>query len=238
MTFGKINLENKLFNVQNKISNKVDVLEEVRQILNQDENSRTEIKTRLEMNSNANSNAFNFDLLTTDNIYHIDAIKTICVDYRLRFLDSKLYKSTIPEEAVSKIKNLEKNHNITLNGFKIMAPAKLFKLENADDPLLFAPLGNNYYYLVHKWGNDLNPLRKLRMLPFKTLWNSIIALILLSVLTTMILPISKFGQGNLDVIKLISFLFVFKTYCAIFLYYSFWKGKNFSVVTWNSKYYN
>ena len=151
---------------------------------------------------------------------------------------SSLFKNQIPEEAISKIKNLEKNHQITIDGFKIMAPAKLFKLENADDPLLFAPIGNNYYYLIHKWGNDLSPLRKSLMLPFKTLWNSVLTLLFLSFLTIFFLPISKFGPDNINVIKVISFLFIFKTYCAIFLYYSFWMGKNFSSEIWNSKYYN
>lgn len=238
MMFEKINLENKLFNLQNKTSNKIDVLDEVKSILNKDENYRDLIKSRLLNNSNHDSNEFNFDLLDSDKIYHINTIKSICVDYRLRFLDSNLFKNKIPEEAVSKIKNLEKNHQITIEGFKIMAPAKLFKLENADDPLLFAPIGNNYYYLIHKWGNDLTPFRKLLMLPFKTLMNSVITMIILSFLTTCLLPISKFGPTNLNVIKVISFLFVFKTYCAIFLYYSFWMGKNFSSEIWNSKYYN
>ena len=35
--------------------------------------------------------------------------------------------------------------------------SKLFRLKNTDDPLLFVPLGNSYFYLVHKWGNDLHP---------------------------------------------------------------------------------
>ena len=189
-------------------------------------------------NSDSISNDFNFDLLETKNIYHVSTIKSICVDYRLRFLDSSLFKNKIPEEAISKIKNLEKNHEIVIDGFKIMAPAKLFKLENADDPLLFAPIGNDYYYLIHKWGNDLSPFRKFLMLPFKTLLNSVVTLLLLSFISMYLLPISKFGPTNLNVIKVISFLFIFKTYCAIFLYYSFWMGKNFSTEIWNSKYYN
>ncbi|WP_395062778.1 hypothetical protein [Flavobacterium sp.] len=36
-----------------------------------------------------------------------------------------------------------------------MAPSKAFNLKKYDDPLLFAPIGNDYYYLIHKWGNDL-----------------------------------------------------------------------------------
>ena len=38
----------------------------------------------LEINS---LNKFDFDLLVSDKIYHIDHIKKVCIDYRLRFLD-------------------------------------------------------------------------------------------------------------------------------------------------------
>ena len=214
------------------------LLEEVQNILQQDDFDRNSIKKNLNSDGNQNSNSFVFDLLDTDKIYHINTIKNICIDYRLRFLDSHLFKNTIPEEAISKIKQLEKNHVTVLGGFKIMAPSKLFKLKNYDDPLLFAPIGNDYYYLIHKWGNDMNPLRKLMMLPLKNMGNSLIALTILSILTTMVLPVSKFGPENLNVVKLLSFLFVFKSYCAILIYYCFWKGKNFSSENWNSKYYN
>ncbi|WP_310555401.1 hypothetical protein [Flavobacterium sp.] len=238
MWFEKINIETKLAQLQSKTSNQIDVLEQVKTILNQDEATRVEIKSRVIGKFNTISNDFDFDLLERDKIFHIDSIKSICVDYRLRFLDSHLFKNDIPEEAISKIKNLEKSHQTKLEGFRIMAPAKLFKLKNYDDPLLFAPIGNDYYYLIHKWGNDINPFRKLLMLPFKSLSNSMVALIVLSILTTLILPVSKFGPDNINVVKFISFLFVFKSYCAIFLYYSFWKGKNFSSEIWNSTFYN
>jgi hypothetical protein len=238
MFFEKINIEKELSLHQSKISKNEEILEQVKRILNDDEVFRENIKSRIESKSTANANLFDFDLLETNKIFHIDSIKSICVDYRLRFLDSHLFKNEIPDEAISKIKQLEKNHNTKLEGFKIMAPAKLFKLKNYDDPLLFAPIGNGYYYLIHKWGNDLNPLRKLMMSPFKNLSNSMLAIVFVSILTTMILPVSKFGPDNINVVKFISFLFVFKSYCAIFLYYSFWKGKNFSSEIWNSKYYN
>ena len=38
------------------------------------------------------ANTFTFDLLETDKIYHINAIKKVCVDYRLRFLDLKFLR--------------------------------------------------------------------------------------------------------------------------------------------------
>ena len=233
-----LNIEKQLNLQKRKDISSKNLLEEVQNILQQDDFERNSIKKNLNSDGNQNSNCFEFDLLDTDKIYHINTIKNICIDYRLRFLDSHLFKNTIPEEAISKIKQLEKNHETVLGGFKIMAPSKLFKLKNYDDPLLFAPIGNDYYYLIHKWGNDMNPLRKLMMLPLKNMGNSLIALTILSILTTMVLPVSKFGPENLNVVKLLSFLFVFKSYCAILIYYCFWKGKNFSSENWNSKYYN
>ena len=238
MAFEKINIQEKLQGRQFKISSENQILEQVKALFDEDTLLRQEIKLKIKDNLQTNSNNFDFDLLESGKIFHIDTIKSICVDYRLRFLDSSLFKNDIPEEAISKIKNLEKAHNTNLNGFKIMAPAKLFKLKNADDPLLFVPMGNNYYYFIHKWGNDLSPFRKFLMMPFKNLMNSIFAMILVSILTTMILPVSKFGPDNINLVKFISFLFVFKSYCALFLYYSFWKGKNFSSVIWNSNFYN
>ena len=233
-----LNIEKQLNLQKRKDIFSKNLLEEVQNILKQDDFERNSIKKNLNSDGNQNSNSFEFDLLDTNKIYHINTIKNICIDYRLRFLDSHLFKNTIPEEAISKIKQLEKNHVTVLGGFKIMAPSKLFKLKNYDDPLLFAPIGNDYYYLIHKWGNDMNPLRKLMMLPLKNMGNSLIALTILSILTTMVLPVSKFGPENLNVVKLLSFLFVFKSYCAILIYYCFWKGKNFSSENWNSKYYN
>ena len=115
-------------------------------------------------------NAFDFDLLATDKIYHLDQIKKVSIDYRLRFLDLKYFKNKYPQEALDTIQALESVHDTQLGSFKIMAPSALFRLEKTDDPLLFVPLGKDYYYLVHKWGNDLHPLRKVLMWPFKNIW--------------------------------------------------------------------
>ena len=95
-------------------------------------------------------NKFNFDLLVSEKIYHLDHIKKVCIDYRLRFLDIKYFKNTLPKQALEEIKRLEQNHKTTLGEFKIMAPSILFRLKKTDDPLLFVPIGNNYFYLVHR----------------------------------------------------------------------------------------
>ena len=110
-------------------------------------------------------NHFDFEQLETKRIFHRDTIKKTCIDYRLRFLDLHYFKGDVPVEAIESIQALEQAHNTELQNMKIIAPSKLFKLKNADDPLLFVPIGNEYYYLIHKWGNDLHPLRLLLMWP-------------------------------------------------------------------------
>ena len=156
-------------------------------------------------------NNFEFDLLETDRIYHVQQIKKICIDYRLRFLDSKYFKGKIPQEAISKIKHLEKQHDIKIGGFKIVAPSKLFKLEDKDDPLLFVPIGNDYFYLIHKWGDDLHPLRKLLVWPFKNIVNLTAVVVLISYLTTMLVPNGLFSKTNTTAEFWIIFFFMFKT---------------------------
>jgi hypothetical protein len=181
---------------------------------------------------------FNIDLLDQNKIYHLTDIKTVCIDYRLRFLDAHYFKGNIPEEAITKIRILEKQHQTKIEGFKIVAPSKLLKLENLDDPLLFAPLGNDYYYLIHTWGNDLKWYRKLQMLPFKNIENLVITLFAVSFLLAMITPIELFTPtvGIRERITIFVFMFIWVT--AMVLLYGGSKGKNFNNVIWNSKYYN
>ena len=151
----------------------------------------------------------NFDLnkLSKSKIYHIDHIKKVSIDYRLRFLDIKYFKNKLPIEALKQIKKLEKEHKTKLSEFKIMAPSVLFRLEKKDDPLLFVPLGNEYYYLIHKWGNDLHPFRKALMWPFKNIWNLLLAVLALSWVFTELTPLSLFTKNSERFILLDAFIF-------------------------------
>lgn len=177
-------------------------------------------------------------MLESSHIFHIDDIKHLCINYRLRFLDSHYFKGDFPEEAISEIRNLEKQHAIVLKNFKIIAPAKLLKLENADDPLLFAPMGNDYFYLIHKWGNDLHPFRKLLMWPYKSFENLVFTVALLSLLITALLPMHWFTPNASFAEYLFLFLFIFKGVGGMVIFYGFAKGKNFNGAIWKSKYYN
>ncbi len=186
---------------------------------------------------NINSfNSFDFEKLDSNKIYSINTIKSVCIDYRLRFLDIKYFKNKLPDEVFQKIKSLEKTHNTNIGDFKIMAPAALFRLEKTDDPLLFVPLGNNYYYLVHKWGNDLHPFRKLIMWPFKNIWNLLFTILLFSFLVTEITPLTLFTKTPNTSSYWMLLFFMFKAIASVVLYFGFALGKNFNPAIWNNKY--
>ena len=180
----------------------------------------------------------NFDLnkLSKSRIYHIDHIKKVSIDYRLRFLDIKYFKNKLPIEALKQIKKLEKEHKTKLSEFKIMAPSVLFRLEKKDDPLLFVPLGNEYYYLIHKWGNDLHPFRKALMWPFKNIWNLLLAVLALSWVFTELTPLSLFTKNQNDSSYWMLLFFMFKAIASIVLYFGFALGKNFNPAIWDNRY--
>ena len=119
-----------------------------------------------------------------------------------------------------------------------MAPAKLFKLENADDPLLFAPIGNQYFYLIHSWGKDLHPFRKLLMWPFKQLENFMLLLLLISLVFALLIPDGMFSKNNSTAEFFMIYFFMFKWVAGLALFFGFKKGKNFSEAIWRSKFYN
>ncbi len=238
MIFQKTNIQDKLSRLRDKEVLEERVLKDVYHILERDTKKEQKIAKTLAAPGNGTTNSFVFDALETERIYHIDQLKKICIDYRLRFLDSKYFKGKIPNAAIAKIKALEKEHNTELKGFKIMAPSKLFKLEDKDDPLLFAPIGNGYYYLIHKWGNDLHAFRKVLVWPFKNVVNLAITTLIISYFATLLIPNGLFSKQNTAAEFWMMFFFMFKSIGAIVIFYGFALGKNFNPAIWNSKYFN
>jgi hypothetical protein len=237
--FPRTNLKDQLDRVKFKKTSNEDILKEVEFIFSNVDAENDTILNKIASGDDMNFNDFNIDKLESSKIYHINQIEQICINYRLRFLDSKYFKGKLPYEAISKIKTLEEEHQTDLRGFKIMAPSKLFKLENADDPLLFAPIGNDYYYLIHKWGNDLSPFRRIMMWPFKTFENFVFFVLFSALIGTFLVPSGFFmNEDNLTTEFILLYLFMFKWIGGISIYYGFAKGKNFNTAIWRSKYYN
>ena len=156
-----LNLQNTLRKDRDKHISSEDLKDIIQAIFDQKEAVKSRVKSTLETPNKSYVNTLTFDALDFDKIFHIDSIKKLCVNYRLRFLDTHLFKGEYPKELYRIIPNLENDHKIQLKDFKIMAPSKLFRLKTKEDPLLFVPIGNGYYYLVHKWGDDLKSYRKI-----------------------------------------------------------------------------
>lgn len=126
--------------------------------------------------------------LPQERIFTKDAIKTLCLKYNLRFLHTSLYKGSLDSQLPEKIEELRKANGGSLPGegemecvhsmklktgewtrierpstaqFRIAAPAESFALQPRPiDPLLFCRLGDDQFYLVHKWGSDISWSRR------------------------------------------------------------------------------
>jgi hypothetical protein len=167
----------------------------------------------------------------------------MCIKYRLRFLDAGLFKGEIPRTALHAVRALERSSDGPLMGFKIMAPAERFKLCDSElDPLLFVPVGDDRYYLVHKWGNDLSAQRVLLGLPFRSPVHLGLSVLTLAVLVTMLMPVELIGgttaSGLFSGTRL---LFLFWSTMVLSAFTAFgWLAffGQFSERSWNSRYFN
>ena len=230
----KVNLFEELLQERNKQISTNELTSLLKNIWTKEDSKKERIAQSLNDTNNGSFNQLKFEEMETKNIFHKDTIKNICVRYRLRFLDSNLFKGEYPKNITKIISDIEKKHDTNLNNFMIMAPSKLFKIKSPDDPILFIPIGNNYYYLIHKWGEEFNYLRKLLVLPFKNIDNLTIFSVLVSVFFALLGKLFIPSLTSSEVFIL--FLFLVKGFIFIFFYTFFLTRKNFSESIWNSKY--
>jgi len=230
----KVNLFEELLSERNKEISSDELKSIVKKIWSNHDSKKDQIRISLNKKNDDKNNQLKFDKMESKNIFHKDTIKKICVRYRLRFLDSNLFKGEYPKNITRIITDLESKHDTSLSNFKIMAPSKLFKIKSPDDPILFVPIGNDYFYLVHKWGKEFNKLRKLMVLPFKNIDNLTIFSILVSIFFSLVGKLVMPSLTSSEVFIL--FLFLVKGFIFIFFYMFFLTRRNFSESNWNSKF--
>lgn len=230
----KVNLFEELLSERNKEISSDELKSIIKKIWSNHDSKKDQIRISLNKKNDYKNNQLKFDKMESKNIFHKDTIKKICVRYRLRFLDSNLFKGEYPKNITRIITDLESKHDTSLSNFKIMAPSKLFKIKSPDDPILFVPIGNDYFYLVHKWGKEFNKLRKLMVLPFKNIDNLTIFSILVSIFFALVGKLVMPSLTSSEVFIL--FLFLVKGFIFIFFYMFFLTRRNFSESNWNSKY--
>ncbi|MDB3937115.1 hypothetical protein N9373_00125 [Flavobacteriaceae bacterium] len=230
----KLNIHQELLKERAKNTDSNQLSEVLKKIWVESDLKSTNIKETLNSKNDNSYNSLDFDKMDSNKIFHEKTIEKICVDYRLRFLDTNYFKGEYPDDLNRIVLNIENKHNTILKNFKIIAPSKLFKLRSPDDPLLFVPIGNGYYYLIHKWGNEMKKFRKLLVLPFKNLNNLLIFSIIFSALFTAGGKMIFNTMTDAEVFTL--FLFAVKSFVFIFFYLFFLVGKNFNQTIWNSRF--
>ena len=240
--FSKINLKDELKKFQSKENS--EILDLVNNQLLNDELMENNIKKNL--NSCATS-IENIDLTeyNKNDVYDLKSIKSIAVKYRLRFLPTKYFKNEIPQEAIFKTKSLEKKNNTSIKNFHILAPATSFDLEDVNkDPLLFAPLKNGKYLLIHQWGTDLAWYKKLSALPLRSLESILISIgfvaLLLSIITPtwLILNSAEIDMGYFGYHRIAWFLYAYILISSITTFICFSQNIYPSEYQWNKKTYN
>src|SRR6185436_16279510 len=217
------------------------LMDEVYELFQRDVQTEDNIRERLHNPSGKRLNIL-LDPQDRKNIFSLEEIHPVCVQYRLRFLDSSLYKNDFPYEAITRIKAFEKKYDVKIEKFKIMAPSRAFNLESINrDPVLLAELSNNRYYFIHKWGNDMAWYKKYLYAPVQTPVIFFITMLVLCAAMSIALP-----SAWMNVLNFTSAVYL-KIWLSLHLFIMFsgiaiWAGmafdKNFSCYIWDSKYYN
>lgn len=239
--FPSVDLEKQLIKEKKNINS--NVLDIASNILLSDLNQEQKIKKNLEKSNGIGTNSImNLDI---NKVFSIKEIKKVAINYRLRFLPSKYAKKIIPKEAIFKIKKLEKENNIEIKEFYILAPSEAFDLEDVNkDPLLFIPLENNKYLLVHKWGNDLSWLKKIFAFPLRNIETMLFSIGIFSLLITLVTPTwlilnsAEIDMGYFGYHRAAWLVYSYILILSITTFICFSQGIYPSTYQWNKKTYN
>jgi hypothetical protein len=116
-------------------------------------------------------------------VFTVDQIRNLAIDYRLRFLNSRRFIGDMDKEVTAKIKEFAKKTNTSLDEhtlqtrFFILAVPSSFSLEKVKairfeearerrrraklDPVLFYKIDEEHYRLIHQWGKEFTLYRRI-----------------------------------------------------------------------------
>ena len=176
-------------------------------------------------------------------VFEMEDIRRTCIRYRLRFLPSGNFKAEIPLQAMLALRHTESMAAAPLVGFKIMAPSRLFELEDCDaDPILFVPVGGGRYYLVHQWGHEIGPVRALLTWPVRGPWHLLATVLVLAGTVAALIPTSLIAvdasAGWWGAHRFFVFFWAIMTACAATAFGWLAFFGQFSNEAWDSKHFN
>ena len=239
MIFNRINLEQELIRERQRQHK---ILGDVYDILAKAVERDGEVLKRLQSAPEVKASGVTISIEDLPHVFETAEIRKICVRYRLRFLDTVHFKSASPAEAIAKINRFEKKYGVEIRNFKIMAPDHAFNLENVNrDPVLFASLDNDTYFLLHKWGKDMAWYKKFLVWPFQNMRTFFISLWLVALILTCIIPSSVmhvFTPESEFYLRAWLVVHMFIGLSGLSLGAAFSFDKTFSVISWDSKFRN
>jgi hypothetical protein len=236
----KINILEGLRKVRNRTKTNEDTLvDEAQRILRNDLFTDKKILQNLKQYANSNELITEEDV-NPEYIFTLKEIKTMAINYRLKFLESKYYKPEIPYEAVLKIKELNATYKKELKQFKILSVAESFSGKAVENnAALFAKTNHDNYYVIHTWGTDLERGRKIKYWPLRNVETLAITIMVFTLIVTLSLPTNLItldtkatywcGYRAGTFFHLLIFFTGFTTYFTITF------AKNFSSGNWNKQ---
>jgi hypothetical protein len=227
-----------------KVKSDINLLNSVNELLDNDIVKESVIEENITKSISKNYFA-EINTFSKEDIFNIEAIKKIAIQHRLRFLPTKYFKNEIPKEAIFKIKEIEKANKLTVEHFFILAPSQAFDLEDCNkDPLLFIPLKNKNYLLVHQWGDDLGWIKKAMALPLQTIESMFVTVGITAFLiaaftpTWLILNGAEVDMGYFGYHRIAWFLYSFIMLCSLSTFMCFSQNIYPSEYQWDKKTYN
>jgi len=237
--FQNINIQHQLLKLRHKAQQDGDSLVlEANRILNNELFAEKHILENL-IQYNKSFELIDEEEVDREMIFSLTEIKNLCVIHRLKFLDSKHYKTDIPYEAILKIKDVNRDYHKDLRYFKILSVPESFNKVGNQESLLFAKTNHGSYFLIHKWGNTLKWKRKYKYWHLQQFENLFIALLVLTLCITLLLPTSlitldhkaEYWSGY----RAAAFFHLLIFNVGVTAYVSFAFGKNFSSSIWNQQ---
>jgi hypothetical protein len=171
-------------------------------------------------------------------IFTIAEIRAIAVTYRMKFLESSLFKPEIPYEAVLKLKRLNEEFKKELRFFFILSHPMSFRNKELNaESVLFVKTNADNYFMVHRWGTKMSGWRKVKYFPmqnFETLLSTILVFTLaltLSLPTAFITLDSRAEYWSGYRAAAFFHLLIFNLGMTAYVTFAF--TKNFTASTWN-----
>jgi hypothetical protein len=238
--FKRVDIARELIRLRDKTRSGEDkLIFEATRILKKDLFTENKILENLRQYNSA-SELINEEDVDAGMIFTSAEIKSIAILYRLKFLESKIYKPEIPYEAVLKIKYLDDTFNKKLKFFRILATAESFRDKGLPAAsVLFAKTNYDNYYLIHSWGTKLNWARRLKFWPLRYFENLFISLLVITCIITLSLPTRFISldrhAGYWSGYRAAAFFHLLIFNMGVTAYFTFAFSKNFSSSIWNSE---